>query len=115
MTDSRNRARARWALLGSILITPFLVAGLSSCAAVQAGIEGEPYIPGSSSEQDGETPEYADPLSIMISGPSSAGVFLQKLPDSREVVCVWARSGHSGGVSCDWESASVPAAADSAE
>lgn len=31
-------------------------------------------------------------------------VFVQKLPDGREVLCVWAVGYKSGGLSCDWDS-----------
>ena len=31
-------------------------------------------------------------------------VFIQNLPDGRQVLCVWAKRGNGGGLSCDWES-----------
>lgn len=37
-------------------------------------------------------------------------VFVQELPDGREVLCVWAVGYKSGGLSCDWDSiVEVPA------
>ncbi|MEO5949748.1 MAG: hypothetical protein ABIP74_05065 [Candidatus Saccharimonas sp.] len=35
--------------------------------------------------------------------PSSHGVYYEKLPDGYDLMCVYARAGSSGGVSCDWE------------
>lgn len=36
--------------------------------------------------------------------PSVHYSFVQELPDGRKVLCVWAKSGYGGGLSCDWES-----------
>lgn len=36
--------------------------------------------------------------------PSDHYSFVQELQDGRKVLCVWAKSGYGGGLSCDWES-----------
>lgn len=37
--------------------------------------------------------------------PQHHYAFYQDLPDGRTVLCVWAKSGYGGGVSCDWSTA----------
>lgn len=49
---------------------------------------------------NGPTPNEAGELT-----PHTHGAFIQELPDGRAVICVWTKSGYSGGMSCDWESA----------
>lgn len=38
--------------------------------------------------------------------PVSHYTFVQELPDGDSVLCVWAKDGYGGGLSCDWEGAS---------
>ncbi|WP_217181610.1 hypothetical protein [Streptomyces sp. AC495_CC817] len=37
--------------------------------------------------------------------PESHYTFEQELPDGGTVLCVWAKSGYGGGLSCDWANA----------
>lgn len=40
--------------------------------------------------------------------PRARAAWSQPLPDGREVMCVFAKSGHAGGVTCDWNTATEP-------
>jgi len=35
--------------------------------------------------------------------PGTHYSFVQELQDGRKVLCVWAKDGYGGGLSCDWE------------
>jgi hypothetical protein len=37
--------------------------------------------------------------------PHRRAAWVQPLPDGREVVCVFAKSGYAGGLTCDWDTA----------
>lgn len=39
---------------------------------------------------------------ISPNNPESHYTFEQELPDGGTVLCVWAKSGSGGGLSCDW-------------
>jgi len=39
--------------------------------------------------------------------PSTHYSFVQELQDGRKVLCVWAKDGYGGGLSCDWDSIST--------
>ena len=57
---------------------------------------------GSAPEDPGPTtpPATAQPGSYE---PYYHGSYYEKLPDGYDMLCVYAKSGNSGGVSCDWE------------
>ncbi len=37
--------------------------------------------------------------------PQRRAAWVQPLPDGGEVVCIFAKSGYAGGVTCDWDNA----------
>lgn len=77
------------AVLGTAIV---LSVGLVGC--------GGGYTESGSSVEEESGPETP---SHEISAPGTS-VFMQQLPDGREVLCVWAKSGRGGGLSCDWDS-----------
>lgn len=76
------------AILGTAIV---LSVGLVGC--------GGAYTESGSSVEEKSGPE-APAREI---SPPGTSVFIQELPDGREVLCVWAIGPNSGGLSCDWE------------
>lgn len=37
--------------------------------------------------------------------PETRVTFTADLPDGREVLCIFAKAGYGGGLSCDWDNA----------
>lgn len=40
-----------------------------------------------------------------VRNPATSYTFWQEIPNGGKVLCVWAKSGYGGGLSCDWKGA----------
>lgn len=57
------------------------------------GVAGVLVLAGCGIQEGAETSEYY---------PTTHYTFEQELPDGTSVLCIWAKSGYGGGLSCDW-------------
>jgi len=71
------------------------VAGAALLALALTGCAGGPSGAGNGGSTDPE-------LNAQLT-PSTHYSFVQELQDGRKVLCVWAKDGYGGGLSCDWE------------
>lgn len=93
----------------ALTVTAFVLLGVTGCGSTYS----EPvYEEGSSTEDGGSEqgtedggPHVSDRYSAT---PPDTTVFIQVLPDGREVMCVWATGSRQGGLSCDFENATAP-------
>lgn len=83
-------------ILTIITITMFGLTTLTSCSS---------YAEDTSPAEKPVAVEVGDESSY---APEHTSVISKKLPDGREVICIWASGFKKGGLSCDWDNAKKP-------